>query len=155
MERTCSPHPKILLFTCILQIWEINPKDLGTLTPYLPHKRWAYVHRILVNSTPLYKHRASSSQRYMKVSSTHTFRIIRDSSIIDLTFEGFLAGTPPPLSPGALYRFFTFLVLQVPSTIAHVDNQLTNDFVHNQFPSYDKCGKANYINPRTKSQLRT
>lgn len=137
MERTCTPHSKILLFTCMLQIWEINPKGLGTLIPYLPHKGWAYVHGILISSTPLYKHRASFSQRYMKFFSSHTFR-----ENCRFFYDWFkLRRVIGQDHLGAFCRFITFLVLQVPSTIARVDNQLTSDFVHHQFPSYGKCSK--------------
>ena len=66
MERTFTPHPKILLCIRLLQTWEVRPKDLWALTPYSSYKERAYIHGILVSSIPLYKHQTPSSSRYVE-----------------------------------------------------------------------------------------
>lgn len=63
MERTSTPHPKILLHILILQTWEVKFKDLKVLTLYSPSKERVYIHGILIRSIPLYKHQAPSSPR--------------------------------------------------------------------------------------------
>ena len=67
MAITCTSHPKTLLHTRILPIWEVRPRDLRTLTLYLPYKEKSEVHGILISPTPLYKHQASSYLRYAKI----------------------------------------------------------------------------------------
>ena len=101
MERTCAPYPKILLHIHILQIWEIKPRDLGTLTMYLPYKGRSYVNRISISLTLLYKNQASSSSRYVQFPNSHTFKVIGDFSITYLTFGGSLIDTLPVLSVGS------------------------------------------------------
>lgn len=72
IERTCMPHPKILLYIRILQTWEVKPEDLEALTPYSPYKERAYIYGILVNSISLYKHQDPSSLRYVEFLSSNT-----------------------------------------------------------------------------------
>ena len=59
------------------------------------------VQRILVNPIPLYKHQASSSPKYMQFLSFYTFKVIGDSSIIDLIFGGSLTGISLIISVGS------------------------------------------------------
>lgn len=115
MERTCASCPKILLHVDFLQIWEIKPRDHETLIMYLSYKGRSYVHRILVNLTPLYTLQASSSSRYVQFLNSHTFKVIGDSSVTDLTFGGSLVDTPLMLSISSSH-----FILQIPPIIARV-----------------------------------
>ena len=125
MERTCKPHPKIFLHIHLLQTWEVRLEDLGALTPYSPYKERTYIHGILVNSIPLYKHQTASSSRYVEFPNSQTFRVDENHLVTNLTFRGSLVGTPP-----ILFIISSPFVLQVTPVIVLVDDQLTDDFVH-------------------------
>ena len=99
MAITCTSHPKTLLHTRILPIWEVRPRDLRTLTLYLPYKEKSEVHGILISPTPLYKHQASSYLRYAKILLALVS--LSYSSITNLTFRGSLASTKLALSIGS------------------------------------------------------
>ena len=128
MERTFTPHPKILLHIRILQIWEVRPKDLKALTSYSSYKEKAYIHGILVNSIPLYKHQAFSSPRYVNFLTLILLKLLEVlQSVIDLTFRGSLAGILPVLSINS-----SLFVLQIPPFVTHVDDCLTEIFSSSQ-----------------------
>ena len=93
----------------------IKPRDLRTLTMYLPYKGRSYVHRISVKLIPLYKHQASSSSRYVQFPKSHTFKVIRDSSVTDLIFGEFLTNTPPVIPIRSSH-----FILQIPPITALV-----------------------------------
>ena len=81
-------------------------QNLGTLTPNLLYKEKFYIQGILVSPTPLYKALGLSFLELCAISNSH-IRVIRDSSIVDLTFEGSLACTLPMLSVGFLPFLFS------------------------------------------------
>ena len=95
MERTCTPCPKIILHYCILQIWEVKHEYLRALTPVRKEPTltgsWSALHH--------YISQALSPPKYV-IFSFHTFEVIDNYSITDLTFGGSLVGTPPVLSIG-------------------------------------------------------
>ena len=60
----------------IFPVWKAKPWDLRAITPDLLYKENFYLQGILVSSTPLYKHRAPSSIRYVKIPSSHTTKFL-------------------------------------------------------------------------------
>ena len=132
--KELAHHTQKSLFIFIFSKYgKLSPKDLRTLTLYLPYKGRAYAHGILISSVPLYKHENFSSPRFVKFPNSYTFRVIRDHFNNNLTFRGSLAGI--------LLVFFVSsspFILQVPPITARVDNQLIDDFVHHQLEFVDR-----------------
>ena len=77
MEITCGSTPKDRTPRLCLPYMVRKAQDLGALTPNLLCKEKPYIQGILANSTPLYKHWASSFLRYMQFPSSYTFEIGR------------------------------------------------------------------------------
>ena len=123
MAITCIPHPKTLLRARILPIEEVRPRDLETLTLYSLYKEKFDVYGILISSTPLYKHQASSYLRYAKILL----------ALVSLSYWRFfhlwfnLRRVFSWHQTGALYRFFTHLFSRYPIS-AYLDIQLTGNF---------------------------
>ena len=68
--------PKTLLHVCIFLVWVEKPYDFRALTLKLLYKESTYIQGTFVSFTPLYKHQAFSSLKYVKIPNSQTIEFL-------------------------------------------------------------------------------